>query len=868
MLAAFFVISSTVPLGLLRGAGAAVWGVWGPTAVWLIITLAAHLLLARFKPNHDPYLWPIVALLMGWGLVLLNRLAPNFVWRQTMWVGLTTAVLLATAILPKNLRPLRRYRYTLLIGGLLLMGITLIFGVNPSGYGAALWLPIPFLGQIYFQPSELLKLLLVIFFASYFAERDDLLRPKEGRSLSHTLPYLAPLLLMWGFCMILLVWQRDLGAATLFFLLFLSQLYLSSGTRRYLIAGGALLLVSSVAAYFLFDVVALRIEAWWNPWPDSAGRAYQIVQSLYAIADGGLIGQGIGQGYPGYIPVVHSDFVFAAIAEEWGAIGAVGTVALFMLLAGRGIKGAMMGRRPFRFYLAAGITVILSTQALLIMGGVTKLLPLTGVTLPFISYGGSSLLISSLMVGLLLNADAPSPEHGRFVPPQLPQLFQLELVLLISFVVVTASLFFWTAVRANAILAHEDNPRLVERELRIQRGTIFDQNGAVLAETEGENGDLIRRYPDGEGSSTAVGYYTFKHGTAGVEQGMDRLLRGGERDLMDELLHRPRIGGDVRLSIEREQQARAEAALGDRAGAVILFKLDGEEARITALASHPSYDPNRLNDEFEALTGDDGAPLLNRAVQGQYQPGILLQPFIIAAALDAGMIGLDDVVVRANRPIPIGGDAVQAAIHCTAVPPDPTTWRDVLRYQCPAPMAALGERYGGDGLTAVFDQFHFTQPPVLPLDTETAALNPLADPAQAAVGQDNLLLTPLQTAAAWAALMGDGRLPILTLVTETRDAGDTGDTGASRGEWLAYTSPISPSLAVSAAAASELRRALPQENGVIEYGLRALSGPDGSGNSWYLGYAPQTGIGVVLLIEGSETAVEAMKAGRGLVDGR
>jgi cell division protein FtsW (lipid II flippase) len=369
------------------------------------VVAAAHILLFLFKPDHDPTYLPLFALLSGWGLILVDRLAPNFLWRQVLWVALGTAAMLLLAIAPRNLRFLHRYRYLWLVVGLLLLASTLLFGVNPSGAGAALWLPfpVPFAGRVYFQPSELLKLLLVIFLASYFADRDAALRWGRARhGLRGALPYLAPLLLMWGFCMILLVWQRDLGAAALYFLVFLSLLYLATSDGRYVLLGLGLLLLAAVVAYFLFDVVALRVDAWWNPWPESFGRAFQIVQSLYAVAAGGVFGQGAGQGFPIFIPVVHSDFVFAAVAEEWGLIGSMGLVAVFMLLAYRGLYSSMRSLRPFRTYLAAGITLLFSIQALLIMGGVTKILPLTGVTLPFISYGGSSLLISSIMLGLLI----------------------------------------------------------------------------------------------------------------------------------------------------------------------------------------------------------------------------------------------------------------------------------------------------------------------------------------------------------------------------------------------------------------------------------------------------------------------------------
>lgn len=377
--------------------------------IWLAAIILAGAALSRWRPQRDPLLLPLFALLTGWGIVLLDRLAPNFLGRQIIWIVVGIAAMLAAAILPKSMRPLRRFRYTLLSAGLLVLATTLIFGVNPSGYGATLWLPVPFLGQVFFQPSELLKLLLVIFLASYFDEREAMLRlsARSGARFG-PLPYLAPLLLMWGFCIVLLVWQQDLGAATLFFILFLALLYLATGDWRYMISGTGLLIVASIFAYVVFDVVALRIDAWWNPWPDANDRAFQIVQSLYALANSAVAGQGIGQGFPEYIPVVHSDFVFAAVTEEWGMVGALGLVCCFGLLVHRGFRIAISARRSFDMYLSAGITVLFGAQALLIMGGVTKLLPLTGVTLPFISYGGSSLLVSSVMIGLLLYLSSES----------------------------------------------------------------------------------------------------------------------------------------------------------------------------------------------------------------------------------------------------------------------------------------------------------------------------------------------------------------------------------------------------------------------------------------------------------------------------
>jgi cell division protein FtsW (lipid II flippase) len=378
-----------------------------------MVMLIVFVLLNLLLPDRDKYILPIIGLLTGWGLILLDRLAPIFLWRQVLWLIIGMMAMVAIAVLPTNFRFLNRYRYTWLLIGLALLLATLILGVNPSGQGAALWLKVPLLGQVYFQPSELLKLILIVFLASYFDERLRMLSLGKVNMRQQRLAFLAPLILMWSFCIIVLIWQRDLGAATLFFVVFLALLFLATGELRYVAGGLGLLLIAGALGYLAFDVVALRIDMWMNPWLEADSRGYQIVQSLYALAAGSVFGQGIAQGYPSYIPVVHSDFAFAAIGEEWGLIGTTTVVICFGVFVYRGLRIALLAIRPFSIFLAAGISVVFSVQALLIMGGVTKLLPLTGVTLPFVSYGGSSLIISCIMTGLLLNLSASGNRRLR-----------------------------------------------------------------------------------------------------------------------------------------------------------------------------------------------------------------------------------------------------------------------------------------------------------------------------------------------------------------------------------------------------------------------------------------------------------------------
>lgn len=413
LLAAAFVFINAVAMSL-ASEGSFQWSHLYPPVGWLVTIIFAYLVLLRTRPIHDPYLLPLVALMSGWGLILIDRLAPNFLNRQLIWLVLGISILLLSSLFPRDLGWLYRYRYTWLLGGILLLAATLWFGVNPSGQGATLWLKVPLLGSVFFQPSELLKLLLVIFLASYFDDRSRMLSVRIGNGLRPALAYLAPLMLMWGFCLVLLVWQQDLGAATLFFTVFLVLLYLATGQWQYVTLGFILLLLAGLIGYFAFDLVALRIDTWLNPWIEADSRGFQIVQSLYALASGGVLGQGVSQGYPTYIPVVHSDFAFAAIAEEWGLIGSLTILYCFAVLAYRGIRIASRSNRLFNLFLATGITVVFSTQSFLIMAGVTKLFPLTGVTLPFVSYGGSSFVMSSLMIGLLLNLSTRQ-SNGRLL---------------------------------------------------------------------------------------------------------------------------------------------------------------------------------------------------------------------------------------------------------------------------------------------------------------------------------------------------------------------------------------------------------------------------------------------------------------------
>jgi len=436
----------------------------------------------------------------------------------------------------------------------------------------------------------------------------------------------------------------------------------------------------------------------------------------------------------------------------------------------------------------------------------------------------------------------------------------LSKILLASFLFVAIALLFWGVVRAGTILARPDNPRLVEAELRIQRGTIVDRNNRVLAENLGTVERQQRNYPI-RNIGPAVGYYSLTHGTAGAEDGFDDMIRGEPSGFwpafLQQTLHLPQVGQGVQLALDIELQKTADSLLGDNHGAVLLLEMprDGaNRAWIRALASNPGYDPNLLDEQFDELGSDEGAPLLNRAIQGQYQPGLLLQPLILAKAVEQGMIRMTGTVENPNREVAVNG----AIIRCAAQPPDPATWKDVLRLRCPGPMQDLADQFGVGGLDATFAAFGLDRDPVLEIDTTTTPDEALDDPLQAGIGQDNLSITPLKIGLVMATLAGNGDRPQPQIGSAVQD---------EDGNWIPWTVDEEIITTTTPAAASAVWLALAQQDGIREHSLLVLSGPEGSTNSWYVGMlAGETAdYVVVVVIEGSDQEAMAQDVGRGVI---
>lgn len=366
-----------------------------------------HLALLRSGFRGDGLVLPVTQTLVGLGLVELYRLQPAGMVRQATWVLVGLGGFLLAYRAASRAERLSRYRYLYAASILVLLASTLLFGVERGG--ARQWLD---LGFASFQPSEVVKVCLVLFLASYLAEHHRLFALRPPQEVERRI--LVPVAAVLGASLLILVVQRDLGGALLYLSIVLGMVYVGTGRVEYVATGALAFLAGAGVCAALFPHVRARLEVWVDPWRDLAGSGYQLGQALFALASGGIAGAGLGLGYPELIPAVHTDLIFAAIGEELGYAGALGVILLYMLLVTRGFRIALRARRAFSQLLAAGISLVLAAQTLLILGGSVRLIPLTGIPLPFVGYGGSAVVSNFVLLGLLLGVSHHEEAlHGR-----------------------------------------------------------------------------------------------------------------------------------------------------------------------------------------------------------------------------------------------------------------------------------------------------------------------------------------------------------------------------------------------------------------------------------------------------------------------
>ena len=372
--------------------------IWGGIAA--AGAFIVQIIILKGKLCKDKWLFPIVMFFSCIGIIMLGRLKPILCVPQIRWLLIGMAVMVLVLMLAKYFEEILQYQYILGVVTLFVLCLSLLFGTEIGG--SKNWL---ILGPIQVQPSEFGKILLVLFLSSYLSDHRQMLTEVKKRFLFLDLPplrFIAPLLCIWGIAILMFVIQRDLGSALLFFCMAVGMTYMATGSKSYVFIALCFFGVGALLSYALFSHVQVRFNIWLDPWADPTGQAYQVVQSLFAFGAGGVWGTGFAHGQPLLIPEVHTDFIFSAIGEEMGFLGCSAIMLGYMLFFYRGVKIALNCQKDLYMLSAAGFAVAFFLQAFIIIAGVTKFLPLTGITLPFISYGGSSMVSGFIMVGLLL----------------------------------------------------------------------------------------------------------------------------------------------------------------------------------------------------------------------------------------------------------------------------------------------------------------------------------------------------------------------------------------------------------------------------------------------------------------------------------
>ncbi len=855
---------------------------WGGAAAFLIVWWLVHAVLRKTAPTADPFLLPFTALLSGLGLMLVYSVKDpyrdSFAFTGQVWgvalYGLLALLLPLTR--PFGRLPLRRYKYAYAGAAVLLMLGLLVLGHGPGGIHIQLF------GV---EPVEFIKILLVLFIASYLAERQGTLGDAKA-----ALPRLAdfgPLAGVYAFCLFLFLVVKDLGPAVLLFGVFLALLYLTTRRVVYPLVGTVLLLLAACAGYALhFGFFATRVVMWLHPWDNADRNGAQLAQGLWGMATGGLWGSGLGLGRPEFVPRAGSDSIFATYGEQTGLIGALVLLAVYSLLIARGLHIARRAVTDFDRLLAAGLTLLLGFQAMIILGGVSGLTPLTGITLPFVSFGASSLVASFFAVGLLLHLSGrtlPSAAVDRATPEwsRTARALAVGCAAYLLLGVGVLRLFDVQGIHdegiATRLLRTPDrdtvpggplpahiNPRLLAYAADIPRGTIKDRNGQVLARgpvSDDEPGQTALLCPDGRprvypgGAACAQTVWAIERpASAGNALGQNDRLRGfaSYPDLLGPYRtqnlpfhHTPR-GQDVTLTIDRDLQQAATDALHtyaarvkdrhtgqpqNRGAAVLLNVATGE---VLALASLPTFDPAALTaDEWDALQKQPAGPAFNRALSGLYPPG---SSFKIVTATAGLAYGLGNTVVTCNHTDTnvvwhFGGQNYsrrRVTDEEGFVPHGATDMAKALRVSCNVYFAHLGIDLGPKALYqtghAQFGLAHL--PPVARLGED------LPD---CAYGQGAVQVTPLEMARVAQAVGNNGRLlPVIFLKTRGKISEGT---AAMTPDQAAHMRLMLAAVTRPGGTASGVFDGLPASV-AGKTGSAQNNQGQGRTHSWFVGFAP------------------------------
>lgn len=721
-----------------------------------------HIAVRIYAPAADPVILPLVFLLSGVGIAFVTRLAPSAAINQIIWLFISVAALVCTLIFVPSIHDLANYKFTLGVAGILLLVAPMIIGTELGG--SKLWITF---GGFSFQPGELAKILIILFLAFFLAENREILSATAISWGPIQLPrprMLAPLLIMWCLSLLVVVFERDLGSALLFFSFFVVMLYVCTGKVSYVVISCVLLIAGGVLCYHLFSHVQVRVDMWLNPFSDPSNKGLQIVQSLYSLADGGMVGAGIGRGLPTLIPVVASDFIFSAIGEELGFLGASSILLCFVLLAVRGFTTAARAKSDVAAFAAAGLCAALVIQAFIIVAGTTKLLPLTGVTLPFMSQGGSSLLASFITVGLLLKAGdegtgrsaqidmtnqgqsmlksfgsklinsklANNPHVRAHFALDTPESGVLGRVALgrrlvhllgaccVLFALLITNLTYVQIVDAQRLQSLPSNNHTIKKNSHIKRGAIISSDGVTLAESvQQEDGHYERSYPNGNLAAHTLGYVSLRYGTSGIEARLNDTLISRKNyssiaDVVYSMAGIAKPGPSAVLTINSQMQKAAQAALKGYTGSIVA--INPTTGAILAKASSPSYNLQHVG---EALKDESGTgSLIDRSTHVLYAPGSTFKVVTLAAALESGAVTLSS---KFNAPAKLTVDGAQITNYKNE-DFGTISVKDALSVSSNTAFAQIGAKVGADKLVNYARAFGYGTPLGIDFSTRAALM--------------------------------------------------------------------------------------------------------------------------------------------------
>lgn len=722
------------------------WTHWVGFFVWLSGYYWFKKTTSKYSRLDESLIIPVVGLLIGWGILSIWRIQTVFGIRQSLWFLISVAI---SSVLFKHkeiIEQFRRYKYVLLTSGLLLVALTFLFGSYPGGDGPRLWL-----GSrgIYFQPSELLKLILIIYLSAYLSDG----KLKQIDKMSSIFPAIT----LFLSAMILLIAQKDLGTALIYSVIFLLMVYQGYGKKRILLAGFLILVIVAVIGYLSIDLIRIRFISWVLPWLDAQAGSYQIIQSIIGIASGGLLGTGIGLGSPRVIPISHSDFIYAAIIEETGLFGSIALILLYLLLFTRGIRIAARSKNAYHRFLASGIVIYITAQAIIIIGGNIRLLPITGVTLPFLSYGGSSLLVTFLSACFLLVIDNDTSTF----PVNQDQGYEIYKILYAcffsAFIFLAMVTGWWSIVRSSDLQLRSDNPRRFIAARYVKRGAILDRNNSALVTSTGKTGEFIRfvHYPP---LSNTIGFSNISYRNSGLEESLDSYLSGeagySSFDLWFSYLlyDQPPPGRDIRLTIDLGIQEFVDQRIGMHPGSAVI--LNAQTGEILALSTYPYFDANAIETNWEQLKVDTGSPLLNRAVQGSYPIGNLIIPFLLSET--------DQFKKEMNS----NSSQDDGPYNCDLEAYGVIDWQSQARNGCDLFLVRTSRKIGNKGFHDIIRQFSLN-------DSQDIGL-PVSKPYEFSgnaawfdliFGQEPLRVNPLQIAVSASSFSAEGFIPKSKIVS-------------------------------------------------------------------------------------------------------